>query len=324
MAEQILSQEEIDALLNAMDTGDVDTHGEKTEVEAKPYDLASRGISLNSQYDALEEVYDNFAILCRNSLSSSLQKPIELKMVSTEMLKFGEFLQAFSNPTGFITFNMEPLIGHGLMVVEPSLVFSLIDCMFGGSGKTLDNIREFTLIEQRMLNKFSKEVLVNLEKAWETAYSVNISLKKLETKPEYIHLAGTNDLMIVLIFSLTSDEFSGNIHFCFSSLMFEPIKEKLSSRYLREKDMVYAFSSQIKALLQDTPVKITAELGRTVYSVRQVLQMHKNDVLSLKTGPEEPITINIEEIPKYQGFPGVTKGNRAIQITSLINQNGGE
>ena len=141
MADQILSQEEIDALLSAMDSGDVEVEEDpkpRAKAEAKAYDLTSQSLMLlRDQFDALDEVYDKFVNLLNVSLTSSLQRAIEVKQISKEIVKFGEFLQAFSNPTGFSIFSMEPLIGSGLLAVEPNLAFSLIDCMFGGIGKPL-------------------------------------------------------------------------------------------------------------------------------------------------------------------------------------------
>ena len=153
MSEQILSQEEIDALLTAVDKGEVDLEEEKGD-EVTPYDLTSQNIMLRDQFEVLEEVYDRFVDLFRKSLSSSLRRAIEVDLVSTEMVKFGEFLKAFTPPTSFNMFTMEPLFGSALVAIEPDLVFYLIDCVFGGDGKSISRVREFTLIEQRVMKKF--------------------------------------------------------------------------------------------------------------------------------------------------------------------------
>lgn len=326
MSDQILSQEEIDALLTSMDKGEVDLKSAKKEVsdDVKAYDLTSQGKMLHRHFYALEEVYDKFVNLLRKSVSSLLQKAIDVEVVSTEMVKFGEFRQAFSNPTSFNVFSMDPLIGSGLMAIEPNLVFSFIDCMFGGSGKPLRKVREFTPIEQRMINKLAVEVLKNLEKAWAFVYPINISLKKTETKPEFVHLFAPNDLMIVVDISFKGDEFAGNIHLCVSYLTLEPIRDELSSKYMIDSDMEHSWKSQILQLLSETRVKVTAELGRTAGStVGDLLNLQTGDVIKLKTGPHDPVIISVEKIPKYQGFSGVVKGNQAVQITSLLRRNGG-
>ena len=317
MSDQILSQEEIDALLTSVDKGEVDLEVDKKE-EAGSYDFTSQSIMLRDQFYALEEVYDKFADLLHNLLSSSLRKSVEVKLVSTEMVKFREFLEGFSNPTSFNIFNMEPLIGSSLLAIEPELVFFLIDCMFGGNGKPIARVREFTLIEQRMMRKFAVEVLDSLEKALDVVYSVKTSLRKIETKPEFVHMVGPNDLVIGVVFSVKADEFSGDIHLCIPYLMLEPIKDKLSSRYLSDKEIEHVFGAQIQNLLKDTNIAVVAELGRTSYTIRDILNLRAGDIFKLNTGPQDLITINVEHVPKYQGVPGVVKGNRAVQVTRLF------
>ena len=325
MSEQILSQEEVGALLSAMDNGEVDLESnEKGAHEVESYDLTSKRIMLRDQFGGLDQVYDRFKTSLSNALSSSLQKPIEVKFISAEMSKFNEFMNAFNNPTSFNMFGMKPLTGTAMLAIEANLVFSLIDCMFGGGGKPLSEIREFTAIEHRMVGKFADDVLKNWEKAWECVCSLQCSIKSKETKPEFVHLFDPGDSVIVIVFSISGGEFSGNIHWCISYLMLEPIKDKLSASRLAEVDPESRWGHQIQDLLKKTQVKVTAELGRTpTHTVRDLLSLQSGDVIKLNTGPQDPIVISVEEIPKYRGFPGVLKGNRAVQISELLRQDGG-
>ena len=326
MTDQILSQEEIDALLSSMDKGEIDLEEEEKtgESEVATYDLTTQSIMLRDQFFALDEVFDKFTTSLHKSLSSSLQRRIEVELVSMEMARFREILKAFSNPTSFHIFSMDPLIGSALLAIEPTLAFSLVDCMFGGDGKPLDQIREFTLIEQRMMKRFSVEVLENLEKAWEFVLTLKLVLKKTETNPEFLHLFAPNDLLIVVVFSINGDVFSGNIHLCISYLMLEPIKENLSSGYSRGAEMEHTWGSQLQELLKETRVKLSAELGSTTTtSVRDLLNLRAGDVVKLNTGPQTPINVLVEDIPKFKGFPGVVKGNRAVQISEFISQKEG-
>ncbi len=327
MADQILSQEEIDALLNAMDKGEVDVNEVKkgpVEDSVKPYNLTSQNRMLRDQFDALEEVYDKFCTSMDTSLTTNLQQPVEVEFVSTEMIKYGEFISAFTNPTGFGIFNMEPLIGSAMLAMEPKLLLSLIDCMFGGNGKPTDEIKEFTIIEQRMIKRIALDILKKMEEAWKVVYSLKFSLKKIESKPEFVHLANPNELMLIILFSIKGEVFSGNIHLCLSSLMLEPIKEYLSSRYMTEKDMENTWVSQIQNLLKNTNVTLIAELGKTRKTIGNLLALKVDDVINLPTGTQDLININVENVPKYQGFAGIVKGNNAVEITGLIQQIGGK
>jgi flagellar motor switch protein FliM len=323
MPDQILTQEEIDALLSAMDRGDVDLEQPQGQAEATPYNLTSQNIMLRDQFSALEEVYDKFAALLNISLSSMLQRSIEVEFVSTEMVKYQEFISAFSNPTSLNIFTMEPLIGSALLAIEAGLVFSLIDCMFGGKGKPSGRIREFTLIEQRMTGKLAREILAQLQKAWQIVLNVNIAIKKTETKPEYVHLVSPNDMMVVIVFSVKGKEFAANLHFCVSYLTLEPIKEKLSSKYQREKDIENTWSKQLRQLLHDTPVTLVAELGRTHQTIGGILSLKPDDVILLPTGPEDTIVLAVDNVPKFLAYPGVIKGNRAVEVSLLLSRNGG-
>jgi flagellar motor switch protein FliM len=328
MTEQILSQEEIDALLSAMDSGEVPVEKEpkpqKSLGEAQLYDLTAQSLMLRDQFDALDEVYDKFVNLLNVALTSFLQRAIEVKHVSKEIVKFGEFLHAFSNPTGFDIFTMEPLIGSSLLVVEPNLCFALIDSMFGGVGRPLPKVREFTQIEQRMLLRFYNDVLTELERAWQVAYSIKVVSKKTETKPEFINLVSPSDLVLVFVFSVAGEEFTGNIHVCTPFLMLEPVKDKLSSQYLREKDRAHHFQHQLTVLLKDTHVHMVAELGNAVTTIGRILQLEREEIIKINTGPQDPVVVKVEGTPKYLGMPGTFKGNRAVQITQLINKDEGE
>ena len=219
---------------------------------------------------------------------------------------------------------MEPLIGSALMAIDQNLVFSLVECMFGGTGKTKSYERDFTAIEMRLMSRIAIGILDAFESAWELIYSITTDLKKSESNPEYVHLFNPNDLVLSETYSIVGKQFSGNIYFCMSYLMLEPIKELLSSRFLREKDAEHSWDEQIEALMDTTEVNITAELGRTIYSIRDLVNMQAGDIVTLNSGPNEKIRINVEKVPKFLGFPGVVNGNRAVELVRPITKNGGK
>ena len=325
MADQVLSQEEVDALLSAMAEGEIDLEMDKKEEPGvKSYGFTTQSIMLRDQFYALDEIFDKFASSLRNSLSFSYQRSIDVELVSTEMIYFEECLKTFSNPTHFNIFRMEPLIGSALLAIEPSLVLSLIDCMFGGDGKPLNQVREFTLIEQRMMRKFVVEVLKIMQQSWESVAKLELSVTKTETNPDFLHLVAPDDLVIVLIFNISGNRFSGNMYLCISYLMLDPIKEKLSYTYLRDAALENTWNSQLQELVKRSKVQVAGELGNvTGYTVRDLLKLQVGDVIMLDMGPQDPVIVTVEKLPKYQAFPGVVRGNRAVQITSLLDQNGG-
>jgi flagellar motor switch protein FliM len=324
MPDQILTQEEIDALLSAMDKGEVElAEQNKRKIEAVSYSLTTQNIILRDQFYALEEVYDKFVTLMNQMLSATLQRSIQVEFISAEMSSYQEFMRDFSNPTCFQIFNMQPLHGSALLVIEPGLFYSLLDCMFGGDGKPMNAVREFTMIEQRMINKLTREILQKLEEAWASVYRLHLSLVKTEVKPEFVHLLAPADSIVDILFSVKGEEFSENMHLGISYLTLEPIKDKLSAKYLQKKDTERTWAVQVQKLLQDTPVMLVAELGKTTKTVRHLLNMHVGDIINLDKGPEDLITISVDHIPKFTGYPGVIKGNRAVEIAGKYEKNGG-
>lgn len=325
MPDEILSQEEIDALLSAMASGEVDLDEVATDDdEVVAYDLTSKSVILNDQFQALEEVFIKFTKLLQSGLSALVKKPLEVEFVSSEMIKYKDFIKSFSYPTGFNIFTLDPLMGSAMVVVESSLLFSLIDCMFGGSGRPLNVEREYTNVDRRMMEKVVGDTLRGFQKAWGAIMPVTPRLKKTETKPEFVHLVTPDDFVITNNFEINGEEFQGLLYICLSYLMLEPIKDKLSAAYLNQKDTDHPWSLQLQQLLRDTDVNLIAELGRTECTIGQLLDLKVNDVLKLGTGPEDSICVNIENVSKFNGHPGILKGNRAVQITTAGTREGGK
>ena len=324
MADQILSQEEIDALLGAMANGDVELEEEEEKKnEVIPYDLTSKSVQLEDEFSALDEVFDKFSSLLRKSLSALLQREVVVEFDTKEVKAFDKLIKGCSTPTLFDTISMDPLLNTALVVLEPGLVFSFIDCMFGGTGKPFGKIREFTLIELSMARKVTREIHRALETAWEVVGPSVAEPRKLETKPEFIHVFGPAEMVLVSSFSVKAEEFEGVIAFCVSYLMLEPIKEKLSTSYMREKDIELKWSREIRELIKEAELDVVAELGRTTRQVRDILSFKRGDVIRLGTGPQDLVTLRVNSVPKFRGFPGIIKGSRAVEIAEKIDRHRG-
>ena len=188
--------------------------------------------------------------------------------------------------------------------------------MFGGTGKPLTTDREFSVIDKRMMERVVIDILEALENAWKSFHPVRPRLKHTETRPEFVHLVTPDDFIITNCFEINGGEFKGQFHLCLAYLMLEPIKEKLSAAYLSKKDADQSWRLQLQRLLRETDVMVIAELGRTDCAIRDLLDLKVNDVLKLDTGPEDFIRVNIENVDKFSGHPGILKGNRAVQITT--------
>ena len=325
MGQQILSQEEVDALLTSVASGEVELESPEG-VETKDamadlpvYDLTAQNIMMREQFDVLDEVHDRFSNALRNYMST-LGVSVEIELASTEMVKFGEFIEGLSGQTSFHTFRMEPLVGSALLAIEGNLVFFLIDRMFGGTGTGGIKLeRDFTLLEQRVMRKFAGDVLKDLEKAWELVLPMNISIGKSEIKQQFVRLVSPSDLVIIVMTAVSLDEFSANMLLCVPYLLLEPIREKLSFKNMRDAELGNTWTEQLEALLNESTVTITAELGRASHTVRNILDLNRGDVIMLDTGPQDLVPVMVEKIPKFLGNAGVVAGNRAVQINSLVS-----
>ena len=330
MGQQILSQEEVDALLSSVALGEIELDSpeemetEEDMADLPAYDLTAQNIMMREQFDVLDEVHDRFSNFLRNYMGSTLGVSVEIELDSTEMVKFGEFMEGLSGQTSFHTFRMEPLIGQALLAIEGSLVFFLIDCMFGGTGKGgLKHEREFTLIEQRVMRKFAGDVLQDLGKAWEFVQPMNVSIGKSETKQQFVRLVSPSDLVIVVMTSVSLDEFSANMLLCIPYLLLEPIREKLSFKNMRDVELGNTWTEQLKVLLSESEVTLAAELGRSSHTVRNILDLSKGDIIMLDTGPQDLVSVMVEKVPKFLGNAGVVAGNRAVQVHHPIGQQNG-
>ena len=318
MSNEILSQEEIDALLGAMDKGEVDLEADsEPAVETEVYDITSRDMHLRDDFDALTEVNEKFTRRLKGTLEARLQTGVAIQLTSKEIVKYGDFIAAHTRPTGFGIFSMAPLIGKGLLVFEPRLFFIMMDCMAGGTAAPPKRIRDFTPIESGIMRRLFGDVLSNLEKAWQVVYGVSITLTKDETNPGFLHVADAADLMFVNQYDIKVNSSSAQMHICFPYLMLDAIKNELSSRYMQSKNMEQTYTEQIKYALRMTPVTVIAELGKSLHSVRDILQLKQDDVITLDKGPQDLVSVSVESVPKFQGMAGIAKGNRAVHIVDM-------
>jgi flagellar motor switch protein FliM len=315
MSEKILSQDEVEALLGAMKKGNVELDNNGIiDANIEPLDLTVNEQKKKIKFTVLDEVLDRFFEMSDYSISLFLQKEIRFEYVATEIIKFKEYMAEYSRPTIFNYFTMDPLIGKAIMTIKPQLVMSLIDCMMGGTGNPVDKVREFTPLEKRLINKFSKKLISEFEKSWENIYPLTANIVKVESNPDYIHILSPSDNIVKIDFKIKGAEFKGNINFCISYLMLEPLKEKLSESYLKDKEQDPKQSQRVKKLIMDAEIDVVAELGKSEKTISELINLKINDIIRLQNGPDDKVILKVCGIPKYEGDPGIMKGNKAVEI----------
>ncbi len=323
---QILSQEEVDALLRGIAGGEIET-----EIEDIPdpsavtlYDLTSQDRIIRGRMPTLEMTNEKFARMFRTTLSSLMRKVISVNSMSINMLKFGEFLKTLPVPTSLHLFRMEPLRGNAIFVMESKIIFTLVDILFGGTGKEFFKVegREFTAIENSLIKKVVLNALVDLEKAWKMLLDVKMVYQRSEINPQFAQIVPLTDVVVVVNFEIEVEYNTGIMSLCIPYASLEPIREKLQAGFQSEQmeiDKVWA--ERFKQNLTLSKVDIVVELGKANLRSREVIELKKGDVIPLDRFASDSLFVLVEGMPKFLCVPGISKGSQAVQISHVINRN---
>lgn len=326
---QVLSQEEVDALLRGVTDGEIETEVEEAIDESGivPYDLTSQERIIRGRMPTLDIINQRFSRLFRNSLSSALRKALDISAVSTDTVKFGEFVKSLPVPASLHIFKIEPLRGFALLVAESKLVFALVDTFFGGTGEAKMKIegRDFTIIEQRMIKKVVLMVLEDMEAAWKPVHNVTMSFVRSEVNPQFAAIVPPTDVVVVIMFEVELDQVNGTLTVCLPYSTIEPIIGKLRAGFQSDQlEVDQAWIRRLKERLKETSVNIMVELGRTTISGEEFLGLKVGDVLALDNDVDEAMNVYVEGVPKFRGMPGVSKANKAIKLNHVIPRHGAE
>lgn len=321
--EKILTQEEVDSLLQGLSNGEIET---KQVQEEEPdgirrYDLTSQDRIIRGRMPTLEIINDRFARLHRVALSGSMRRVVDITVTQMEMIKFGEFVRTLPVPTSLHVLKMEPMRGHVLLVVESRLIFNLVDCFFGGTGRSNFKIegRDYTSIEHRVIHKVVQGVLKDLDHAWKPVIDISFQFVRSEVNPQFAIIVPPTDVVIVVHFELELERMIGKMILCLPYSTIEPIRAKLSASYQSDQLEVDAgWIERFKKRLYEVEVGVNAELGKTRIRGREILQLEVGDILMLDQDVDEPLVVRVGGVPKFKAFPGTSKGNMAFRVADSI------
>ncbi len=324
---QVLSQDEVDALLRGVTDGEIETETDdgRDGSEVISYDLTIQERIIRGKMPTLDIINQRFSRLFRISLLNSLRKVVDIKPVSTDTVKFGDFIKSLSVPASLNIFRMEPLRGFALLVAESKIVFSFVDTFFGGSGEGSAKIegRDFTQIEQRLIKRVILNALSDLEEAWKPVHQLNISFVRSEVNPQFAAIVPITDVVIIIMFEVEMEHTSGTITFCIPYSTVEPIIAKLRTGFQSDQlEVDKTWLLRLRERLKEAEVEIVVELGSRELMTRDLIKLGVGDVIQLGNDVTNELAIKVEGVPKFKGFPGVSKGNKAIQISSTITRGG--
>ena len=318
MADQFLSQEEVDALLDGADDSPAGTV--ETPQGPIPYDLAKQERIVRGRMPTLEIINERFARNLRIGLFNFMRRNPEISVGPIRVQKFGAFLRGVAVPANINVVGVKPLRGSGLVICDPKLVFTVIDSMFGGNGSLQYRIegRDFSATEQRIIQRMLDVILEEYRKAWSSIYGLSLEYMRSEMNPQFATIATPGEIVVATSFSLEIGDLGGDLQICSPYSTLEPIRDILYSTLQgdsmeTDKRWVNLLTQQIK----DAAVEITAEFGQAQATVGELLALKVGDFIQLDR-PDRLIATS-DGVPVFDCQYGVSNGRYAIQIENILS-----
>ncbi len=324
--EQILSQDEVDALLKGISGGDIEEPEELVEedgLDYQVYDFSQQERIVQVKMPALDVINDVFLRSIRTSISNTLRRILDITAVPMELDRFGAFVRTLPVPSSLQIFKMDPFRGHALFVIEPKLVFALVESFLGGSGARNVRIegRDFTAIEQRLIHRVVNLLLNDLEKAWHSLHPVKVQYLRSEINPQFAKICEPEDVVIINRYEVDMDRAAGSITSCIPLTNLESVKAKLLTTFTREQSEE---DISLKRILMDNikniDAEIKVELGAVPISAGDIIALEKGDIIQLNKRTDELLPVYIAGVKKYVGSPGIHRGNKALLIKRKVLQ----
>lgn len=321
----LLSQDEVDALLRGVQAGEIDTEAARDQLLSgtRAYDFMSQERIVRGRMPGLEIINERFVRFFRNSVTTFLMKFIDISMHNVEIIKFGEFMKTIPFPANINIFKMEPLKGAALFVIEAPLVFAFVEIFFGGASARYvkSEGRSFTAIEQGVIKKVVDMALRDLASAWDVIAPLECEYSSSEMNPQFVTIVTPSEIVIKVEVHVEVEDFTGKLFFCIPYSMVEPLKEKLYSGIQGEKfELDQRWVRRLKEILSDSYVKVKAEIGKTELTVGDLLKFEVGNIINLGKNVSDKLIVTVEDVPKFKGHPGYSRGSQAIKITDVIQK----
>ncbi|HEY8889419.1 MAG TPA: flagellar motor switch protein FliM [Clostridium sp.] len=326
---EVLSQGEIDSLLSALSSGEIEAdqiENEEEKHKVKLYDFKSPQKFSKDHLRTLELIHDNYGRLISSYLTAQLRNNVKVKIESIQQITYDEFIHSIPNPTILTIFKMPPLSGSILFETNPQFAFQVIDILLGGRGNRMVKLKEFSDIDKNILRKVNAGLISNLKLAWEDVLNVEPEIETLETNPALNQTLAPNEPVALITFSVEMRNNSTFINMCIPYLSIEKVLDKLVVQYwFRENDeeIVNESRNRLKDRLNIVKVPITGVLGSTNITVNEFLQLSEGDVITLDNLSDSKVSVFVEDSLCYSGKPGTIGKNRGIEVIDIIDKDVG-
>lgn len=322
---EVLSQNEIDDLLKALSTGELDV-GEYTgpkEAQVRNYDFARPTKFSKEHLRTLEIIFEHYGRLLYTNLPAYLRKNIQVEVMNSEAVAYSEFTNALSSPVLLGIINFEPLQGQVIMDLAPNLGCAIIDRLLGGNGDSFEKKRDFSEIEITIIERIISICIDLLREPWKSVVELNPVLERIETNPQFAQIISPNEMIAIITLSLKIGDVEGLMNVCLPFLTLESVMDKLNTKYwystMQSKEEA-SYEEKIEALISKAKVPIKAVLGNSTISVSDFANLQKGDIIKLDSGIEDELTVYVGNISKFKALPGSADENYAVRVTSIIKE----
>lgn len=324
---KILSQDEIDALLTTVSSGEVDGDSESYD-DAKlrsivAYDFKHPNRVSKDQVRTLENMHDNFAGHFGSALSTLLRTIVDVDLVSVDQITYSEFIMSLVTPSCTYTFSAEPLEAVCLVDFNPTLTFSFIDRMFGGHGKILETERDLTGIEKSVMSRLVQRLYQILERSWEHLVNIKIDQKSFESNPQFIQIVPPGETVVVISFQIKLFQSTGLLTICYPYVSLEPIVSKLSAQNwidaTKKKNLEVDRHINTRNL-RKVDTEISTVLLESSIKMKDFMQLKVGDVIPSEKKINFPIDIRVNGRKKFLGKPGLSGKKRAFQVIDIYDE----
>ncbi|WP_128894233.1 flagellar motor switch protein FliM [Longirhabdus pacifica] len=324
---EVLSQNEIDALLTAISTGEMSADELKKEDEEKKvrvYDF-KRAVRFSKDHiRSLSRIHENFARYLTTYFSAQLRTFVQINVVQVEQLPYEEFIRSIPKVTILNIFEAKPLEGRMVMEVNPNVAQSMIDRLLGGVGHSVSTeVGTLTEIENMVLERIFSRALHSLKEAWNNVLDVNPRMEALETNPQFMQIVSPNETIALISLSTKIGDTTGMMNLCIPHVVIEPIMSKLSMHHWfvsQEKVVEGTGSSALKKRLHKADLPIIAELGGSQITVNELLHLNEQDVIRLNQSVKKGLNIRVGDKVKFHGTAGQSEGKLAVQISDVVRE----
>jgi flagellar motor switch protein FliM len=328
---EVLSQDEIDQLLTAINAGETEIESIKPTADTrkiKIYDFKRPDKFSKEQIRTVQNMHETFARLTTTTLSANMRALVHVHVASVDQLTYEEFIRSIPTPTTLAVVSMDPLKGQAILEIDPSVTFTIIDRLFGGSGEGAKLNRELTDIEHSVMEGIIVRILGNMREAWTQVIDLRPRLSQIETNPQFAQIVPPSEMVVLVTLETKVGEVEGMMNLCIPYMTIEPIVSKLSAQFwyssVRRGATIENFGI-LKEKLSSVEIPVIAEVGHINISVRDVLALRKGDVVRLySVHVDDPMALNVGNKKKFLCRPGVIGRKMAVQITKKLEDVGPE